>query len=465
MKTLKTKRTRKIAIMACLLLAIIAGISIATDARKGIGATIAMATLVGGVTLEGKEEALYVALKTSIDSEIEKHTKGYISETKMTENINAALAKFAPNIKDNEHFIKLQTEIEGLNEKLKAQGLELKAMKEVGKVEITPSIAAQLKAHREAHKDLWEKMKKPGAPSFEIELKVAGTMLESGNVGAGTYFPAIGIEPGVVDIARAKPSLIKYVNYAQTSNRLIIWVEKTNPDGNAGWIAEGAVKPLIDFEYKTVTSAIKKVADKIKVSTEMLDDVDNIAGDINNELKYKVDMLVVAAILAGTGLNDEPEGITHWASLFVTTTLATTSPNNKDAILAAAAQIRSLFFEPDYAFINTIDGANMEMEKTDQGLYILPPFTSANGQTIAGLTIVQTSSIPVGHVLVGDMKKMKVREKGNFVVTVGWVADDFEKNLVTMIGERRMHMFIADNDSGAFIYDTLANIKSAITQI
>ena len=89
MKTLKTKRTRKIAIMACLLLAIIAGISIATDARKGIGATIAMATLVGGVTLEGKEEALYVALKTSIDSEIEKHTKGYISETKMTENINA----------------------------------------------------------------------------------------------------------------------------------------------------------------------------------------------------------------------------------------------------------------------------------------------------------------------------------------------------------------------------------------
>lgn len=465
MKKLHQSRTRKIALMALAIISIIATICIMADPAIGSGITLAFATVVGSVTLEGKEEAMYLALNEAITKEIEKQNKGYISETKMTENINLALAKFAPNLKDNEDLIKLQKKLDDSMEILKTQGLAIKAFQDVGMSpeNFKKSIADQLRDHKKDHKDLWEKMKSPGAPSFELEFKVAGTMLETTHTGAGTYFPAVSIEPGFVDYARQQPSLLPYMNYSGTSSRMIVWVEKINPDGNAGWIAEGVIKPLIDFEFKTVTSTAKKVADKIKVSTEMLDDVDFIAGEIANELRYKVDMAVDTAILSGAG-GDSIYGITHWAGAYATTTIKTTTPNNHDAILAAKTQIENLFYRPTYAFINPIDSANMELIKTTEGTYILPPFSTSTGKVISGIPVIITPAIPVGYFLIGDTTRVKVRELKSFAVTVGWVSDDFELNLVTMIGERRLHLFIADNDSAAFIYDTFDAVKSAITQ-
>jgi len=464
MKTFNQKRTQKIAMMALAILAIVATICILTNPVTGLGASLAMATVVGGITLEGKEEALYNALNETIQGEITKHTKGYISESKMTENINSALAKFAPNLKDNEDLVKLQTKLDGALSKMAEMGLEMKAMKEVGNAKIPKSVYEQLKAHKEAHKDLWEKMKTPGTPWMEIDVKVAGTMLESTNTGAGTYFPSVSIEPGVVEVARQQADLINYVNYSGTNATTIVWVEKTNYDGQAAWTAEGSAKPLIDWEYKTVLSTAKKVADRVKVSTEILDDVENMAGTIRNELKYSVDMAVNTAILSGAG-GDSIEGITHWASLYVTTGIKTTNPNNKDAILAACKQIRILYFNPSHVFINPLDMANIELEKNNQDIYVIPPFATADGKVIGGVNVIETPSIPQGYLLVADMKKCKVREKDSFKVMVGWSNDDFDKNLLTMVGERRMHLFIADNDTGAFLYDTLANIKTAISQL
>jgi len=464
MKTLKQKRSRKIAMLAIAILSIIAAVCIATSPTKGIGATLAMATVVGSVTLEGKEEAIYLALKETVNSELEKHTKGYISETKMTENINAALAKFAPNLKDDGEFKALKTLVEDLNGKLAQQGLQIKAMADLNTKDVKKSIYDQIKEHKEKNKEAWEKMKQPGAPSFEIELKAAGTMLETTHIGDGVYFPAVSIEPGFVDIARQRPSLIAHVNYSSTTSRVIVWVEKINPDGNAGWTAEGGVKPLIDFEWTTTSSTAKKVTDKIKVSTEMLDDIDFIAGEITNELRYQVDIAVNTAILSGAG-GDSIYGITHWASAYALTTIKTTTPNNYDCILAAATQIKTLHFTPTKAFINPIDATNMELVKTTDGVYIIPPFSTADGKRIAGLQVLEDETIPVGYILVGDMTRCKVKELNSFKVTVGWVNDDFERNLVTMIGERRMHLFIADNDSAAFVYDTFTAIKSAITQL
>ncbi|MEY4931157.1 MAG: hypothetical protein RI909_1881, partial [Bacteroidota bacterium] len=40
--------------------------------------------------------------------------------------------------------------------------------------------------------------------------------------------------------------------------------------------------------------------------------------------------------------------------------------------------------------------------------------------------------------------------------------DDFTKNLVTAVAEMRLHSFHSANDEEAFVYDSFADIKSAI---
>ena len=147
------------------------------------------------------------------------------------------------------------------------------------------------------------------------------------------------------------------------------------------------------------------------------------------------------------------------------TSLKTTSPNNFDAVKAVITQVSSLFYRPNLVLLNPIDFASMELTKDTDGQYVLPPFSTSNGKIVSGVSVAECPAIPEGYVLGGDFKKVKIRNYKPFTVSVGWVNDDFEKNLVTMIGEQRMHLFIAHNDTAGLCYDSLANIKTAITQI
>jgi hypothetical protein len=45
---------------------------------------------------------------------------------------------------------------------------------------------------------------------------------------------------------------------------------------------------------------------------------------------------------------------------------------------------------------------------------------------------------------------------------MGWENDDFTRNLVTWVGEMRLHQFFNTQYTGAFIYDTFANIITGL---
>lgn len=345
---------------------------------------------------------------------------------------------------------------------------KIKSLEEAPKLKASKSVVEQIKSFLTTNATKWEAFKKGEIKNFEIELdlKAATTILESNALGGSAYLPKPEIIGGFIDVVRNRPVPIEtFANTSNTSSPVIVWVNKVNPEGTAQFIAEGAVKPLIDFNFETETSTARKVADKIKVSTEMLDDIEFIAAAIENELRYQVDIAVDNALLTGDGIAPNLKGITEYAGAFVLTTIETTNANKSDAIMAAATQIRSLNFVPTHAFVNTIDAANMELQKDSEGRYLLPPFVAANGMTISGLRVVVSNQIAIGSVLVADMSKYVVRNYKSFAITYGWVNDDFEKNLVTVIGERRLHAYMSDNNTGAFVYDTFDNIQTAITLV
>lgn len=371
---------------------------------------------------------------------------------------------------------------------VKDQAIVIQQLKDRGKggpdSELKLSIKAQLKAFIDANPEKWEAFKNHESLSFgtskgkgpdgkdeikaAIELKfyykAASTMSVGNSTGGSAFVPNVEMVPGLVQLARNLPFIEDYANTSSTSSPRIVWTEKTNPQGQAGMTAEGALKPLISFEIKTNESFAKKVTDKIKVSTEMLDDIDYIAGEIENELKYQVDIKVDNQLLTGDGTGQNLKGLTQYAGGYVLTTVKTTgTPNDADAIRAGIAQVKTLNFNANYGFINPVDGANMDLTKNTQGSYIIPPFQSSTGLSIAGVQIVETNQMPDGQVLIGDMSRFVVRNYKAFSIQYGWVNDDFELNLVTIIGERRLHDYVADNNTGAFVYDSLANIKTAIT--
>lgn len=455
MKKFKEKRMRTLAIMSIVLLSIIAGLCLLTDVKIG-GTVLALTPVViGTVTLSEKESAMYTDLKEHITTLVKKESEGHISEKSMTDKVTELLNNAMKELKETGEVHKLKEDLLALG--LKVKSLQDNPMGEDAKKTIQSEINRAIKENP----DKWKAFKNGTAQNFTMELKVAGTMLMSDHVTNGPL-TAGAWEPGVVQIARNQPKVIPVTNYATTTSDTIYWVEKANPDGNASWTAEGNTKPLIDFDYVKKSTSAKKVTAKIKVSTEMLEDVPFMSGEIENELLVTVNLKADDGVLGGTGVGEEIKGILTYSGAYVLSTVKVDTPNNYDCIVAGATQVRSLNFMPTHVFLNPIDSANLNLSKGTNGHYLFPPFVTADGQRINGLVVIETNQISVGSFLVGDMSKSKVRDYKGFTVTMGWVNDDFEKNLVTVLGERRLHHFIADLETGAFCDDTFTNVLNAI---
>lgn len=298
------------------------------------------------------------------------------------------------------------------------------------------------------------------------EMRVAVTMtVAQTNVGSSGFLPNAGVINGSInDLNRTKPTFWSRLRKGSTDLNPYVWANKTNKQGNAAFIGEGILKPLASFEITVETSTAKKVAERFRVSTELLNDLKGIKSLIENEAVFEVDVASNTATLTGVGSSTSPAGITTLASAYTLTTVKTTTPTNLDAIRAAVAQLQLLNFDRDIvAFVNPVDAANMDLAKGTDGHYMLPPFTSSNGQTLKGISIIEDNNIAVGFLLIGDMTKYKILMLEELVIKWGYDSDDFSKNLITMIAERRFHQFFGANDAGAFIYSTFATIKTAIT--
>lgn len=328
------------------------------------------------------------------------------------------------------------------------------------------SIREQIAKWTEDNKDAINEIKRGGKRDLPpMQLRAPATMMVSTSLGGSAYLPNVQVLPGVVDLVRLQPDFWESLTKGRTSANPLVWVNKKNKQGNAQFIGEGVLKPLASFELNTESSVPKKVAERMKVSTEMLYDVDYMESLIRDELYFEVRVAANTAVLTGDGVGANPKGITLLASAYTLTGVTTTNPNNFDAIRAAITQIRMLGFKGRITgYISPVDAATMDMTKaTSAGVYIIPPFATADGRIIAGATIMEDTGIAPGHLLIGDMSLYKIAMYQDFFVNWGWENDDFSKNLVTAIGEMRFHQYSSSNHVGAWVYDTFANIKTAIT--
>lgn len=334
--------------------------------------------------------------------------------------------------------------------------------------EVIPSIRSQVKSWMAKNKEAIDVTVRTGdfrsLPPIEIRVPDNPMTITSVNSGSSAYLPnAGGIQGGVIDLVRTQPTFWGLLPKGSTDLNPYVWAYKFNKEGSADFIGEGVLKPIASFEIRTETSVAKKVAERMRVSRELLKDVKGMTSMIENELRYEVLKHANDSVLTATSSSTDPAGITTVASAFTLTGLEVESPNNYDAIRAAVAQLQSLNFTSNIvAFVNPVDAAQMDLDKGQDGHYALPPFYSAGGQQVSGVRVISDNNIAVGFLLVGSMDTYKILMVEQFRVEWGLDSDDFSKNLITVIGEMRFHQFFPTNYAGSWIYDAFTDIKTAI---
>jgi HK97 family phage major capsid protein len=274
------------------------------------------------------------------------------------------------------------------------------------------------------------------------------------------------LEAGVTPIKRQVPLIQSLVSRGTTSSKFVTYIQQTL-QSTASWITEGDAKLVGDLKYAETTKEVKKVAGIIKVSKEMLDDLDFVRGEINNDLMATITDQVENQLLNGTGLTVNLDGILNNATTFAAGGFAAQviDANISDVLRCAVAQIETNKFYPTHIILHPRDVAKMHLTKATDGTYTYGAFVvnPLTGQPqLMNLTIIPTTWMAEGTFLVGDLKKDYLKFRENMNISVGYVNDDFQRNFVSILAEARLVNYIKSNEAGAFVKGNIATAIAAI---
>ena len=358
-------------------------------------------------------------------------------------------------------------QLKSLNAALKEQGLAIKKVAD-GVISQGKKEEVSLRSVLAEKKDELVAMK--GNRSASLSFKAPADMLISTNVSGGNV-PVEQRLPGLNTIASRQVRLLDIVTIAQANSNTISWVYQANKDGAAGGTAEGALKNQIDFDLVVNSETVKKRTAFIKVSEEMLGDIDFMQSEINNELTRELLKDVESQVYEGDGTGNNLNGIRNVSTAFTPGSFATgqpnevANPNSVDVLVVAMNQI--MLAEqgmPNYILMNPSDVTALKTKKvssTDER-YVSRLALVAGQLSLDGVPIIPTTLVASDEYLIGNFDFSTVYQKGAPSIEVGRDSDDFTKNLVTVLIEWRGLCVVKNNDRTAFVAGDFSTDIAAI---
>jgi hypothetical protein len=251
-----------------------------------------------------------------------------------------------------------------------------------------------------------------------------------------------------------------------------IWFsDRINEQGDAAFLAEGGLKPLISAQWQTVKKAIFEVAERWKQTKRLIMHAPSVVTDFAEHANNLIEQKIDDAILEGDNTANPLvfDGLQAIGGAFIVPAgLAGyyTFANIWDVVMAMAVQIRLAYFKgPITAVLNTVWMAKMSGIKDQEGRYVIPPFVTPDGKRIGEVTVVFSTKIDADDIIVGDLKRFNLVMSEDVMYDEGYENDDFSKNLVSKKLEAFLGSYFKASDAGSILYDQIATVLTAIESV
>lgn len=200
-----------------------------------------------------------------------------------------------------------------------------------------------------------------------------------------------------------------------------VYVPLTAKEGSFGLTAEGAQKPLVDYNKTPVPMALNTYAGIIKLSNQVMEDADWLASEIEtqgvDDLNYTLEGVAMTAISGASGIGS----------------YTATSDLVDDIIKAAAQAFIACGRRPDVIFVNPSDLAAAKVAARQ-----LPGNSYIGDGEIDNIEVIESAQVASGTAYVGRRMYLKKPVKGGVRVDIAnQNEDDFVKNLVAVRIEQR----------------------------
>lgn len=350
-------------------------------------------------------------------------------ETKLEAQLAASIEKYEGQVKESgKAATEVKAEVKALSEKFESAMDEI-AMKLNG---VDVSQPAQLSAGAEFVKSEQYKQLLAGNTQ-RARLEVKNTIVSDGD----TTFPFQ--KPGVITGDFAPLTIRQVLRSIPVTSNMVNSLREDAWTNSAAEVSQGATKPESDLTFEQYNVPITTVAHWIKVSNQLLADAPAIVSYIDLRARDGLAQRIDAQLLNGNGVSPNLSGLTDSGNFTAYT--PTSSDLIVDAINRAKYQLWATGNMPDTVIVNPADWGNMEREREGAGsgayLYGAPgAVASANP---FGVQVVLSNFMDTGKFLIGALNTSAVLyNRSGAVVEMGYINEDFTKNLVTIRVEERL---------------------------
>ena len=289
-------------------------------------------------------------------------------------------------------------------------------------------------------------------------LEAKATLTNSTAAAAGSLGAALQTTrlPGVVEIPRRPMTIRALLAQGNMDGQTIEFIREHSATNSAAMVAEGAAKPQSDFRLEAVSTSAKVIAHTMKASRQTLSDLSAVRSMIDSRLAYGLDLVEENQLLNGDGTGQNLLGIIPQASAY-TNPLTGGDSTSIDKIRLMVLQASLALLPADGVVIHPADWAWIELLKDTTGRYIIGQPQGQIGATLWGLPVVPSMAMTIDKVLVGAFRTgAQIFDRWETTIETGYENDDFTKNLVTFLGEKRLAL--ATYRPSAFIYGDFGRV-------
>lgn len=291
------------------------------------------------------------------------------------------------------------------------------------------SIGAKVEAafHDTDARDL---LKKTGRLSLDINAAI--TTAESGGYHRSLDVPIAPATPG--------STLASLLNPGDLNGATVLhYTRKVGSSGGAGVQAgEGAAKPSAEPTFAPQTQNVLTIAGFATVSEQALNAAGGLQRAVDSFLRKSVMDALDTVLIDGTAVTAWP--FAGFEALAATLTAGAGYTSILDALISGATRMRLNGFAPSIAVLPEAAFLQTQLAKGSDGHYML----AANLLRDAGLTLAISGAIAAGKALLLDPRYANYLSSGTTRVSIGYINDGFQKNLVSLRAELEVAPYLTD---------------------
>lgn len=249
--------------------------------------------------------------------------------------------------------------------------------------------------------------------------------------------------PGIIPGSFAPLTIRQLIPTINVTSNAVNSLRESAWTNDAAEVAQGAAKPESDITFAPYNVVIETVAHWIKVSNQLLADAPAVAAYIDTRLRDGLAQRIDKQLLSGNGTSPNLSGLTDAGNFTAFT--ATSGANLVESINKAKYNRWAVGEVVDTVIVNPADWAAMEVlrEGAGTGAYLYGAPGTVAGMNPFGLNVVLSANMTAGQFLIGNLRGAStIYQRQGAVVEMGFVNDDFTKNLVTIRAEERLGLAV-----------------------